>query len=328
MTAGDLRAALLGPVLAYAAVVELLAPWPRAPLVLVGLVAGGIALLAAPSPQRIGWPFLPWLAVLGIALGLFLRGPAVDLGATQSLAVGAILGAPFVALSWLVLWRDSLPATLFNGPLGLGVAAFALAVVRALPAGVGAPGPAAWWGAVTHTALWQWSAVTGAIGSDQAPLGYLGDAVFDILGFYAMMGLLLSMLLSSERLLRGPSTSRTAPTRVEPLSDLPAFAARGLPSSAYLLSGIASMAAAVGAVSLYEWSSASPGAPTLLGLTVGVLLGVALLIRYAYRPPAESWEEAARSRPAVRPTPVPRPIRPRRGRAEEPVYRDPSQPTT
>lgn len=324
MTAGDFRAALLAPVLGYAALIELLAPWPHTWFVIAGLAASAVALLAAPSPQRVGWPFVPWAALVVAATVLFFVGPVHHISYAQALAVGAIFGAPIVALSWLVLWRDSLPATLFNGPLSLAVAGFALAVVRALPGG--APGTLAWWGAITRTGDLQWYSLTGAIASSQAPLSYLGDPVYDGLGFVAMMGLLLSMLLSSERLLRGPSTSRTAPTRVEPVSDLPSFAARGLPSSAYLLSGIASMAAAVGAVSLYEWSSAYPGAPTLAGLAAGALLGIGLLVRYAYRPPAESWEEVARSRPPTNPTPVPRPVRPRRGTAADPTYRDPRTP--
>lgn len=326
MTAGDFRAALLAPVLAYAALVELLAPWPHAWPVLAGVVAAACAVLAAPSPQRIGWPFLPWGGLALVAVGLFFVGPPHHLAYAQALAVGVIVGAPLVALSWLVLWRDSLPATLFNGPMSLATGGFTLAVVRALPAGAASPGVAAWWGAITHIASLQWYALTGAIAAAQAPLGYLGDTIFDVLGFVAMMGLLLSMLLSSERLLRGPSTSRTAPTRVEPVSDLPSFAARGLPSSAYLLSGIASMAAAVAAVSLYEWSSAYPGAPTLAGLAAGALLGIGVLVSYAYRPPAESWEEVARARPPAHPAPVPRPVRPRRGTALDPTYRDRSRP--
>lgn len=327
MTAGDFRAALLAPGLGYAALLELVAPWPHTWWLFGALAAAACTVLAAPSPQRIGWPFLPWAALVVAAVAMFFVGPAHHATYAQTLAVGAILGAPIVALSWLVLWRDSLPATLFNGALSLATGGFTLAIVRALPGGDGSLGVPAWWGAITHTATLQWDALTGAVPSAQAPLSYLSDPIYDGLGFVAMMALLLSMLLSSERLLRGPSTSRTAPTRQEPVSDLPSFAARGLPSSAYLLSGIASMAAAVGAVSLYEWSSAYPGAPTLVGLAAGALLGVWMLIVYAFRPPAESWEEVARARPPAHPAPVPRPVRPRRGTAGDPTYRDPIRPT-
>ncbi|MCI4336232.1 MAG: hypothetical protein L3K17_03420 [Thermoplasmata archaeon] len=327
MNAGTLRTALLAPILAYALVMTALAPIPRTLLVLLGIGGAVVSLLATPSPQRLWWPYVPWLVVAAASVGLFALGHLANQPTAQGLAVGVLLGAPLVLLSWLVMWRDSLPATIVNGPMSLGIAGFSLAVLRTLSANATGTGPAAWWGAIVQTALAQWFALTGGTPAPQAPLAYLGDSVYDILGFAAMMGLLVSMLLSSERLLRGPSTSRHAPSRVEPVSDLPAFAARGLPSSAYLLSGIASMAAAVAAVSLYEWSSASPGAPTFLGVAVGVLLGVGLLLGYAYRPPAESWEEAARARPPAHLVPVPRPTRVRRTTGDDPLFgkrRDPT----
>ena len=280
MRAGDLRALFIGPTLVYALLAPLAAPWPRGPLEILGLVASGLPLVVALSPWSLRGRYLPWAATVALA-GVLLSvrrlggtGPGSDLG------LGLLLGIPLVLLALLIETRHSLAASVGLASAGLAAGALELAVVRGLPA-TGAATAGAWRASLVTVLNAQSVALQGASGLDlsSAPLGYLGNPVYDALGLVAVAGLLFSMLLSSERLAAAdPSHAELPDTSID-------FAVGQLPSTAYSLSGVVPALTTLVAIVLVVVSD-STGGPTLVGVTAAAWVVLAILIGVAFRSPA------------------------------------------
>jgi hypothetical protein len=255
--------------------------WPDSPIALGGLLLG-VAVCVLPvrtlvSKRRGWWHFLPWAGLCAFLLSASMWSTVPWAPAVPALTVGVVLGSPVLLLAWVLVWRESLVAIAFNGTLALAVGAFDLAVVRDLRHGLArSVSVSDWWSSVRSVVLAQWSAAGGGdVDRSLAPLGYLQDPLFDAAALTLLMGLLLSFLLGSVRLVG--IRPKATPTRTElpPGSDrtagLPILARGRLPSSAYVTSGIASTVAALLAMVVFEWSAATYRSPTLAGLAVGTI---------------------------------------------------------
>jgi hypothetical protein len=288
MRAGDLRAALIAPLLVYGVLQSLSAPLPVVPGVMIGLLVSAFPLLATLLGRYPRLAFLLW-GVTGL-LGAVLIGLHVPWGLAPgwSLSIGLLLGAPLVLLAGLIRWRHSLASSVGVTLTGLVLGALEAAVVRGLPSD-GAHSLWAWQGALRNVFAIQSDTLqtTTVVATPAAPLGFLGDSLNDILALVAVMGLLCSMLLSSERL----SGARLGePERESPESAI-GFAVSQLPPSAYTLSGVVPAVVTILALVLVVLSSAFNG-PTLLGVTVAAwaallaLFGVGVGSRVPHPRPA------------------------------------------
>jgi hypothetical protein len=300
MKAGTLRVAAVTPVLLYvlARLVDQPLAWALGAAFAVGACL--VSLLAVVTRDRQIWPFVPAAAVGIVALlGMLTEaGGASDL--VQSLGAGCVLGSPWVLASGMVRWRGSLIGSSVFGTLAVLIGAFDLAVVRGLGVAAGVPTTAgAWWAASSVVVQ---SLVSGqSLGSPNlGPLAYLGDGVFDALTLVALFGLLLPLLLSSERLVglpletppdasaddreRIPTTARLS----APAPPAPAFATDALPSSAHFGSGVASLVAVAAVLSFATWSSGLDSVPPQAGIAAFILVALVLLGWVGFRRPSRS----------------------------------------
>jgi hypothetical protein len=301
MSAGELRAALAAPLAGYVLFRLLGTPLLWTGPAIVG-VAVSLATLVAAGPRRpVFWPFLPWaVAVLGTVGWVAVGGGRA--GLPGALAAGLLVGAPAVAFAWLALWRDNLPASIGNWPMFLAVAAFGLAMSRGVapPASTGG----SWVGALAHLVALQAGALSlsTSSGIPSAPLGYAGDAVFDVLGIVAILGLLVTLLLSSERLPRRAASASGAeevPTRALAWSEATStFAVHSVPRSAFQVAGVVSLVVALGAVLAFEVAAAVPGLSVLGLLGIAVVLVLFLLGYLGYPTTWERWRTPAPRRTA------------------------------
>ncbi len=285
MTSGDLRLALTAPVLVYGLARLWFAPIPWSVLVAAGAAAGALPLVLwsvrRPIPRALGL----WPAALG-AIGAVLVLPTWGAGpAVLELGIGLLLGFPLFLLALVAMHRSSLAGSVLLVPAALAVAAFSLAVAASFT-GVGVEGAGAWAQAVHGVLGDQLLALAGS-GTVSPPLDVTNDVVFDALGLLAFAGLLVSVLLSSERLPRLGRTSETeartaglwkgreeAPTDV---ADAAAFAVREVPSHAYQTSGVVSLAVALVATIGFLAATWSGTSLTLPGLAVMATVGLGLL---------------------------------------------------
>ena len=307
MRAGDLRGALAVPLVGYVFLALLRVPVPWSAGVVVGVAASAVSLSAVAARRPVVWPFVPWGVAVGVALGGTLGVVPGSVGGAP-LATGLLVGSPWAGLAWLLLWRRNLAATVANVPVTISVAAFGLAVSRSVAA---APthGADAWVGAFRHVLAVQAGALSRSTGAGipPSPLGNVGDVVFDVLGLLALLGLLLTLLLTSERLpQRAASASGGAelPTLALTWSEATStFAARSVPPSAYLVAGVVSLLVALAGVLVFAGIAALRGVPSLAAVVAGVVLSLGVLGYLGYPSTWESWRVPETRAPA-RPLPA------------------------
>lgn len=301
MRAGDLRAALVAPLAGYVFVRLLDAGVPWSGGVVLGLAASFATLLAVGARRSVLWPFVPW-GVAVAAAAVWTAGLLPLSLDAAALETGLLIGSPWVAFAWLALWRESLPATVANLPLCLTTSAFGLGLARALT-GPAAATAAGWVGTFGRAVALQAGVLGLSVhaGLPSAPAGYLGDVTFDVLGLLAFLGLLLTLLLTSERLpqratrpARGAELPTVALAWTEATST---FAARTVPPSAYQVAGVVSLLAALAAVLLFAGAATVNGFPFLEALAVAALL---LLVGLGYLGYPSTWESWRAPRPAIR----------------------------
>jgi len=280
MRTSALKASLAAPVLLYT-MARMIASAPAATgsIATTAAVAAGIAVSVLPvlSVRNAAGryrPLLPWLGAMTVLLAGVAWAGAPWSVVVPGLAVGLLLGSPLLLLVWVFLWRESIVALVFNGTLALALGTLDLAIVRRV--GGGHATVIAWWQSTVSVLGDQWVAIgRGSVERTTAPLAYLPDALFAAAAFALMMGLLISLLFSSERLVGVAAGRRSGPPSFPGdgpgETRLPGLASMSVPSSAYLTSGIASTVAALAAIIAFEWSASMPDAPTLGGLGLGAV---------------------------------------------------------
>ena len=270
MRTGWLRAALLAPVFLYVTALDAVrfAGWD--PIVALVIVAMALPFLELLVPGAEGRFFVPaWALAMVAGIGI-AQGVGAPGGWWATIGAGVLLGAPLTILAGLIIWRESVFATVLGVIAGLGALIALLAGSAEAIAAHGAPGATDWVVAFSRANLDQFSAIAAWVNSggltSVTPFGAIGDPVFIGLGLAAGFTIVLALL---ER----PIESGRGPERSDPL----------FPRS----SGVVPLVAAILAGLGFEWAAAAEPRYTLIAVASGVLatlLALGVLTWLARRP--------------------------------------------
>jgi hypothetical protein len=264
---GWVRAALLAPVFLYVAALNASRFGAWDPLVALVMAAMALPFLELIVPGAEGRFFVPaWALAMVSGIGL-AQGVGAPGGLWAIIGAGVLLGAPLTILAGLIVWRESVFATVLGVIAGLGALIALLAGSDEAIAAGGSSGATGWVVAFSKANLDQFSAIvtwvnTGGL-TNATPFGAVGDPAFLGLALVAGFTVILALLERPIESGRGPEPS-------DPLF--------------HRSSGVVPLVVAVLAGLGFEWAAAAEARYALIAVVAGILVTLVALELLALAP--------------------------------------------